>query len=130
MDDGKVRLAQTTLGFLFRKLASDFSEQAAYDYLNWGYDNYKRNGHWLQEALGEDYATKYQAFFLPSINSEQIDNVAPLGSGANGIVYSATWKQGHLMDPNDQEEILVVLKQPKHTKREDNWEEKFVDEVS
>jgi hypothetical protein len=111
-------------------LVSDFSEETAYNYLNWGYDSQKRNGRLLQEALGDDYATKHQAFFLPSVDSEQIDNVAPLSSGANGIVYSAKWARCHPTDLNDQKEISVVLKQPKHTEGKHNWEKKIVDEVS
>jgi len=110
-------------------LVSEFSEQAAYDYLKWGYDNYKRNGRWLKQALGDDYATKYQAFFLPSISSEEIENVAPLShKGANGIVYSATLKR-QPTGSDGEEVISVVLKQPKHPREEEDWQGKFVDEV-
>ena len=129
LDDGKVRIAQTTLGFLFRKLVSDFDEETAENYFNWGYDNYKRNCGWLQEALGEEYATKYQAFFLPLVDPHQIYDVAELGRGSNGIVYSAKWKGGQSEYLGDEDSISVVLKQPLHTNKEHNWQEKFIEEV-
>ena len=110
-------------------MISDFSEGAAHAYFNWGYESYKKNRHWLEEALRENYISEYDAYFLPSVHSEEISDVAPLSSGSNGIVYSAKWKRKPYTEYDSEKKIAVVLKQPKQPKTDANWKESFINEV-
>jgi hypothetical protein len=110
-------------------LISDFSEGAAHAYFKRGYESYKRNRNWLEEALGENYPSEYDAYFLPSVHSEEISDVAPLSSGSNGIVYSAKWKRKSYTEHVSEERIAVVLKQPKQPKTDASWKESFINEV-
>jgi hypothetical protein len=133
LDNGKIKVAQTTLGLLFRKLTENFSETAAQDYLKYGYENYKRDGRALREALGEDYASKYEAFFLPYVDPNCLRDIEELGEGSNGIVWSAILK-GEM--PSEQapsdgiNDVHVVLKQPKQGLTDEKEKEAFLNEVT
>lgn len=128
-DSGEVRMAQTTLGFLFRKLASDFSRRAAEEYLKWGYMKEKETRPALCDALGPDYARRYESFFLPFVDSKQIGNIQPLGEGANGIVWSGVWHRAEPDKYGRQHPVPIALKQPKYAFGEAREKENFLNEV-
>lgn len=129
LDDGEIKIAQTTLGFLFRKLTMEFSELAAREYLKWGYNNFKRHRWALQEALGENYALKYGTFFLPFVDPDELGKFAYLRAGANGTVYSTIWNTPQYQGGGGSTMVSVALKQPKQGLREAEEREKFVTEV-
>lgn len=127
--DGEIKLAQTTLGLLFRKLTVDFSKSAAQDYLKHGFDNYKRHGPALREALGEDYASKYEAFFLPYVDPNRLRDIEELGEGSNGAVWSAVLRGEGPNDLDGPDDVRVALKQPKHGVEDQKEKEAFLNEV-
>ena len=115
-------MAQTTLGFLFRKLIMDFSERAAREYLH--RDVNESEIRHLRDALGNDFAEKFEAFFLPYVDSNQIENIQYLSEGGNGTVWQAVWNRpGFQLLP-------IVLKQPKEGMDGSAGQEKFLNEVS
>ena len=128
VDNGVIKMAQTSLGFLFRKLVMDFSEGAAQEYLRRGLNKMQHQA--LQYALGDDYVGKYEAFFLPFVESNQIENIKYLSEGANGTVWSAHWKVPHLQSDNPQEATRVALKQPKKPLGNPDQMDEFVKEVN
>jgi hypothetical protein len=130
LDDGELKMAQTTLGFLYRKLASDFSERAAAEYLKWGFRSRKHEAERLGDALGRDYGSKYEAFFLPFVDSTQIANVKPLSEGASGAVWSADWARPHSDGLGLPPSVRIALKQPKNGVITERDKENFINEVS
>ena len=126
-EEGELKIAQTTLGFLFRKLVMDFSEDAALEYFRRGVSKSQRQA--LQLALGEDYAAKYEAFFLPFVDAAQIENVRYLSEGANGTVWSADWVMPHSRSSGETDIVRVALKQPKRQIEDARENAIFLNEV-
>jgi len=122
-------MVQTTLGFLFRKLTSEFSERAAQEYLKWGHMKENESQAALCEALGPGYAKRYETFFLPYVDSKQIENIQPLGEGEYGIVWSGVWHRGEPDKYGRQQPVPIALKQPKYTHTESQQKESFLTEV-
>jgi hypothetical protein len=133
LDNGEIKVAQTTLGLLFRKLTENFSESAAQDYLKYGYEDYKRDGRALREALGEDYASKYEAFFLRYVDPNRLHDIEELAEGSNGVVWSAILKgerSSKLAPGPGINDVHVVLKQPKQGLTDEREKEAFLNEVT
>jgi hypothetical protein len=117
------------LGFLFRKLASDFSERAAQEYLNYGYMQAKETRPALYDALGPDYAKRYETYFLPFVDPKQIGNIQLLGKGQYGIVWSGVWQRNEHDKYGSHQSVPIALKQPRHTFGESQEREDFLNEV-
>ena len=85
----------------------------------------------LYDALGPDYAKRYETFFLPFVDSKQIENIQPLGEGAYGIVWSGVWQQSAEPDKyGSQEPVRIALKQPKYAFGDSRERDDFLNEVS
>jgi hypothetical protein len=84
----------------------------------------------LYDALGPDYAKRYETFFLPFVDSKRIGNIQPLGEGAYGIVWSGVWKSTEPDQYGSQQPVPIAIKQPKYAFRESREREDFLNEVS
>ena len=118
---------QTTLGVLYRNLAQEFNERGAQEYFKRGYNKHQERA--LMEALGKDYAAKNEAFFLPFVDSDRLENVKYLSEGGYGAVWSAIWNRPQIRDLRSSKAVPVALKQPKHGLQKIGEEEKFLQEV-
>lgn len=123
--DGELSLAQTTLGWLFRKISNDFSIDAAREYLRRGLNEQQGSG--LRAALKENYDPKFELFF-PIIEPDQLEMIDFLNRGANGSVLSAIWNRPANAMENSAK-IRVAMKHPREELNRKDAQERFLDEV-
>jgi hypothetical protein len=129
VDQEEIKLAQTTVGLLFRHVMDRFSHRAAQKCLRRGF--VQSHQQTLRNTLGQNYAIDLDAFFLPFVDSDELHEFKELSDkGIDGKVLSAVWKCGRSNDLGISALVPVALKKPKQKYLDElEQREKFLNEV-
>lgn len=105
----EIFLLQTTLGWLYRDISNSLGENAAIHYFQQLVEWDPSLTFELQRLLGSYYQTKYE-ILLRYIKPQEIEDVAILAKGRNGVVHSAVWNPSRISLYHERRELPVVLK--------------------
>lgn len=100
-------LVQSLLGWLFRNISGELTEDAACQFLlSCTAEDY---GSRLREALGDEYRVEHEAF-LRFIPADQLCSIKFLDNGGNGDVWSAIWNRPKSFESGPAVLVPVALK--------------------
>ena len=105
--DDRLMLAQSPLGWTFRKISKLLNKDAARQFLRRCLD--EDHSEELRQVLGKNYKLQHE-IFLPYIVPDQLRNIKFLAVGGNGTVWSALWDRSISNDLGAAREVAVALK--------------------